>query len=157
MMYEVAVNHYSQVGVGTGVASATPHQLILMLLEGALISANIAKLHMEKKSVQGKCEAISRAMAIIDEGLRVSLDKTAGGEIAENLDSLYEYMSNQLLMANLHGQTDYLDEVIRLLTEVKTAWEEITPDKAMPNAPAKYAVAGGEAPARRESQSYGKV
>ncbi len=157
MMYEAAVDHYSQVGMGTGVASATPHQLILMLLEGALISTNMAKLHMEKESVQGKCEAISRAMAIIDEGLRVSLDKTSGGEIANNLDSLYEYMSNQLLMANLHNQPSYLDEVVRLLTEVKAAWGEITPDKMTLDAPARYAIANDGAPARRESQSYGKV
>jgi len=155
MTKDSAVNHYAQVGVETGVTDATPHSLILMLLEGAIISTNIAKMHIESHNIPEKCAAISKALAIIDEGLRASLDKKAGEEIAENLDALYEYMGNRLIAANLHNQTEPLDEVVRLLSEIKGAWEEIKP-KAASTVELQSATTS-EQPPKRESQSYGKV
>ena len=64
---------------------------------------------------------------IIDEGLKASLDKSAGGELAQNLSSLYDYMSQRLLIANLKNDVAALDEVSNLLTELKGAWEAIRP------------------------------
>jgi flagellar protein FliS len=156
MTKESAVNHYAQVGVETGLMDASPHSLILMLLEGAIISTNIAKMQLENHNIPEKCAAISKALAIIDEGLRASLDKKAGEEIAENLDSLYEYMGNRLVMANLHNQTEPLDEVVRLLTEIKEAWEQIKPKSDVP-ASAPQPSASVEQPPKREPQSYGKA
>jgi flagellar protein FliS len=154
MVKDTGVNQYAQVGVETGVTDASPHSLILMLLEGAIISTNIAKMQMEKGNVAEKCTAISKALAIIDEGLRASLDKKAGEDIAENLDALYEYMGNRLITANIHNQTEPLDEVVRLLTDIKGAWEEIRPD----HAPAVTASAPeSEQPPKREPHSYGKA
>ena len=154
MTKDAAVNHYAQVGVETGLTDASPHSLILMLLEGAIISTNIAKMQIENNNIPEKCAAISKALAIIDEGLRASLDKKAGEEIAENLDSLYEYMGNRLITANIHNQTEPLDEVARLLTEIKEAWEEIKPksDVASVQQPVH-----AEQPPKREPQSYGKA
>lgn len=154
MSKDAAVNHYAQVGVETGVTDATPHRLILMLFEGAIISVKIAKMHMEEHNVAEKGAAISKALAIIDEGLRASLDKKAGGEIAENLDALYAYMVERLVVANIHNQVEPLDEVARLLADIKGAWEEIGPRPEA--AGAAQAAASGE-PQRREPQSYGKA
>lgn len=154
MTKDAAVNHYAQVGVETGLTDASPHSLILMLLEGAVISVNIAKMQMEQGNVAEKCAAISKALAIIDEGLRASLDMKAGEGIAENLDALYEYMGNRLITANIHNQTEPLDEVARLLGEIKSAWEEIRPAGATG---AESPVPEPEQPPRRESQSYGKA
>ena len=67
---------------------------------------------------------------IIDSGLRAALDKKAGGEIAEGLDALYEYMGSRLLQANLKNQVDILEEVQRLLGELRGAWNAISADNA---------------------------
>jgi flagellar protein FliS len=68
---------------------------------------------------------LSKAVAILEEGLRSSLDKEVGGELAENLDALYEYCSNTLIEANLSNQPDKLDEVVKLLAPIRDAWETI--------------------------------
>ena len=72
-----------------------------------------------------KGSAISKAISIIDNGLRASLDKEAGGEIAANLDALYDYMSRRLLHANLKNDVTIIDEVHGLLADLRGAWVEI--------------------------------
>lgn len=118
-------NAYAKVGVETGVGAASPHNLIVMLFDGALIAINSALQNMKIGNVAGKGQAISKAIMIIDSGLRASLNKEAGGVIATNLDSLYEYMSNRLLIANLRNQPEILEEVLRLIKDLKSAWEAI--------------------------------
>lgn len=119
------VNAYAKVGMETGVTSASPHKLIVMLFDGALVSVNTAILHMKAGNIPEKGAAISKAIMIIDSGLRAALDKRAGGEIAEGLDALYEYMGARLLQANLKNQVDILEEVQRLLGELRSAWNAI--------------------------------
>lgn len=119
------VNAYAKVGIETGVAAASPHKLIVMLFEGALVAVSTGLQHMKAGNIPAKGAAISKAILIIDSGLRAALDKKAGGEIAESLDSLYEYMGNRLLMANLKNQPEILEEVHRLLSELKGAWDAI--------------------------------
>lgn len=118
-------NAYAKVGIETGVVAASPHKLIVMLFDGALVALATALQHMNTGNVAGKGQSISKAITIIDAGLRASLDPKAGGEIAANLDSLYEYMSRQLLMANLNNQPELIEEVQRLLNDLKGAWESI--------------------------------
>ncbi len=118
-------NAYAKVGMETGVASASPHKLIVMLFEGALVAIKTAMQHMADGNIPEKGMAISKAIMIIDGGLRASLDKKAGGEIAESLDSLYEYMGKRLLEANLKNDVKILEEVHTLLMELKTAWDAI--------------------------------
>jgi len=118
-------NAYASVGMETGVAAATPHKLIVMLFDGAMASVISAHTHMQAQNIAAKGQAISKAIMIIDSGLRASLDKKVGGQIAVSLDSLYEYMSNRLLVANLKNQPDILEEVHRLLAELRGAWVEI--------------------------------
>ncbi len=66
---------------------------------------------------------ISKPILIIESGLKASLDKKAGGDIAESLDALYDYMSNRLYIANLQNQQEPVNEVIKLLIELRSAWE----------------------------------
>lgn len=119
------VNAYAKVGIETGVTSASPHKLIVMLFDGALVSLTAAMAHMKSGNIAEKGAAISKTIMIIDSGLRASLDKKAGGEIAEGLDSLYEYMGSRLLQANLKNDVTILEEVQRLLKDLRSAWDAI--------------------------------
>ena len=119
-----ALQQYKKVGTQTSVESASPHRLIQMLMEGALEKINLAKGYMQRGEIALKGSHISWAISIID-GLRMSLDKEAGGEIAENLDALYDYMGRRLAEANLDNNVEMLDEVAGLIIEIKSAWDAI--------------------------------
>src|SRR5450830_262538 len=124
-------NAYAKVGVETGVLAASPHKLIAMLFDGALVALSTALVNMKPGgSIAAKGQSISKAIRIIDEGLRASLDREAGGGIAVSLDALYEYMSNRLLVGNLQNDPAMIQEVQRLLTELKQAWDGIDPATA---------------------------
>ena len=77
---------------------------------------------MEQGDIPGKA-ALSKAINIITNGLRAGLNHEAGGEIAANLDDLYDYMTRRLLQANLHNDIDAIEEVERLLTNIADAWK----------------------------------
>ncbi len=132
MSAATAINTYANVGIETSVNSADPHKLILLLYQGALLSISTAKNHMLRRDLPAKGKAISQAITIIDEGLKASLDESVGGALAQNLSSLYDYMNQRLLLANLKNDLVVLDEVSRLLSELKGAWEEIRPTVAAP-------------------------
>jgi flagellar protein FliS len=124
-----AAQQYVTVGTEAAVADADPHRLIQLLLEGVLVRIASAKEHMRRGDVARKGECISQAISIMD-GLRASLNAEAGGEIASNLENLYVYVSHRLLEANLKSDTSRLDEVTRLLVEIKGAWASIAPCQA---------------------------
>lgn len=125
------VNAYAKVGIETGVSSASPHKLIVMLFDGALVALNTALNGMRSGNIAEKGKSISKAIMIIDSGLRAALDKKAGGEIAEGLDALYEYMSGRLLTANINNDPAILEEVQRLLIELRDAWNAIADTPAV--------------------------
>ena len=104
-----------------GVAAADPHRLIVMMMDGALERIATARGLMQHGGGAEKAQLLHRAVAIVDE-LRNSLNLKAGGELATNLDSLYEYMCQRLMQANASNKPEWLDEVSRLLGEVRTAW-----------------------------------
>ncbi len=116
---------YAQVGVETGVASADAHRLVLMLYDGALKCLAEARGQMARRDIAAKGASLSRALRIIDEGLTASLDETAGGELAGQLKELYVYMGRRIMLANLRNDPALLDEVARLLGELRQAWEAI--------------------------------
>ena len=118
-------NQYSQMDSCTGVTEASPHRLVQMLLDGVLGKIAVVKGLMLRNDISKKGEVIGQAISIIG-GLRSSLDMEAGGEIAVNLDNLYEYMERQLIKANLENDTTLLDEVVILLREIKAAWDSIS-------------------------------
>jgi len=119
-----SISHYNQVDRFSGVTEADPHRLVLMLLQGAISKIAIVKGLMIRKEVAKKGELIGQSIAIVS-GLKSSLDKEAGGEIATNLDNLYEYIEHRLLTANLKNDVSILDEVSKLLHEVKAGWQSI--------------------------------
>lgn len=121
---------YATVGIETGVAAANPHKLILMLFDGALLSLSSAASHMQQNHVAEKGMAISKSIDIISNGLRASLDLKAGGDLAERLFALYEYMERRLLHANLNNDLAAIEEVSHLLGELRSAWEEIAQNPA---------------------------
>lgn len=116
---------YAKVGLETGVAAASPHKLIVMLFEGALVAIRNAAMHMKAGDIAKKGAAISKAIMIVENGLRASLDPVGGGQIAVQLDSLYDYIGRRLLSANLNNDAAILDEVHALLLDLKTAWDGI--------------------------------
>lgn len=118
------VSHYNQVNNYSGVTDADPHRLVQMLLEGVLGKLAVVKGLMTRGEVAQKGEVIGQAMAIVG-GLRSSLDMQAGGELAANLDGLYEYMERRLLSANLNNDVDIIIEVAGLLQEIKSGWDAI--------------------------------
>lgn len=121
------VSAYASVGIETGVAAASPHQLIVMLFDGACVAIRSALMHMQNGDVAAKGMAVSKAITIIENGLRASLDKKAGGEIASNLDALYDYMGRRLMQANLENNGDMLEEVRKLLSDLRETWNAIAP------------------------------
>ena len=116
---------YAKVGVDAAVETADPHRLILMLFDGATVAISLARIHMENGQIADKGAAISKAIDLITNGLAASLDKEAGGELAERLAALYEYMAQRLLFANLKNSVAALDEVSELLTGLRDAWAQI--------------------------------
>ena len=132
---QTGVHAYAKVGMETGVVAASPHKLIVMLFDGALVALGTALHSMRDGNIGEKGKSISKAIMIIDSGLRAALDKKAGGEIAEGLDALYEYMSGRLLTANLANDTAILEEVQRLLSELRDAWNAIADTPAVTGQP----------------------
>ena len=125
---------YRQVGVETGVAAASPHQLVTMLFEGFADAIVQARAAMQQRQIEAKCKAITRAVRIVDEGLKASLDSEGGGKLAENLRALYGYLALRLTHANLHNDAAALDECQSLLEPVRSAWAAIGPAVATPAA-----------------------
>lgn len=115
---------YAQVGVETQVSSASPHELILMLFDGALLSVNSAAAAIDAKDTQAKIRHITKAIEIISMGLDASLD-SAGGELTDRLGALYDYMSLRLTQANAQNSTAPLIEVSGLLRDLRDAWAQI--------------------------------
>lgn len=127
-------NSYAQVGLQSGVMSASPHQLITMLFDGAKTAIAMARHHMAQKEIAAKGKAISKAINIIDNGLKASLDAEAGGpagaELVANLSALYDYITQRLMQANLRNDPALLDEAERLLDNIGSAWREIDPQRS---------------------------
>ena len=124
MRNTAAMNQYKQVGIQASVENADPHTLIQMLFDGAIERLNMAKMHIKQGNIGLKGENISRTISIVD-GLRTSLDMEKGGEMAESLEALYDYMQRQLLTANLENKVEKIDEVLSLIGEIRAGWMAI--------------------------------
>jgi flagellar protein FliS len=126
-MQKRGVSQYGKVAVGTETSFASPHRLIQMLMEGALDKIAFARGQIERKDYAEKGRNITWAISIIH-GLSESLDMESGGEIAANLEGLYDYMVRCLVIANKDNNIEKLDEVASLLKEVKSAWDAMPGD-----------------------------
>ncbi|QHB32996.1 flagellar export chaperone FliS [Yersinia canariae] len=119
---------YQKVGLESGVMNASPHQLIMMLFDGAQSALIRARILMSQGESSGKGAALSKAINIINNGLSAGLDMEKGGELAQNLSALYDYMSRRLLHANLHNDEQAITEVLALLENIADAWRQIGPN-----------------------------
>ncbi len=118
---------YQSVAAHGAVAAADPHRLVLMLMDGAMERIARARGCMEHGEYAEKSRLLHSAVMIVEE-LRASLDLRAGGEIAANLDSLYDYVCRRLVLANAQNQVSMLDEATHLLREIREAWVAIPPE-----------------------------
>ena len=119
-----AMQKYNQVRAHAHAEGASPHRLIQLLMDGALEKIRVAKGVMERRDIPEKLRQINWALSIID-GLRQSLDMEKGGEIAQNLDALYDYIQRRIVVANMENDPRIMDEVAGLLIEIKTAWDAV--------------------------------
>ena len=123
-MSTAGIGSYRSVAVHGGLADATPHQVIKTMLDAVLSRIAEATGHLERGEIPAKGDKIGKALGII-EALMLGLDKERGGDIAQNLERLYDYMARTLLKANLENRVDLLKEVSSLLREVKLGWDGI--------------------------------
>ena len=124
MNAETALGAYKALKNQKALDDASPHQLIDLMLSGALERVVSARGCMERNETSEVGESIGKAISIVD-SLRVSLDVEKGGDIAKNLGQLYDYITRRLLEASVSQQPELLAEVANLLQEIKAAWDEI--------------------------------
>ncbi|MDF2041706.1 MULTISPECIES: flagellar export chaperone FliS [unclassified Pantoea] len=116
---------YAKIGVESAVMSASQQQLVGMLFDGALSAIIRARLFMQDGNIAGKGSSISKAINIIEAGLKESLAESRGDELADNLLSLYDYMTRRLVHANMHNDVAAVEEVEGLLRNIADAWKEV--------------------------------
>lgn len=127
--YKNAHDCYRSVQTQTHGEVTSPHELVNLLLQGVRSNIAIAVGNIERKQISEKGSHISRAISIV-EGLKSSLDHEHGGELADNLDRLYDYIQQVLFKANLKNDPALLLEANQLISEIHEAWMEIKPVKA---------------------------
>jgi len=121
------VDQYRHVGTTTAVSEASPHQLVSLLFDGAIAAVLQARHALATGDVPTKIATLSKAMRIIDEGLKASLESHGDPGLAANLRSLYDHMVQRLFIANLHNNDVPLEEVATLLGDLRATWAEIAP------------------------------
>jgi flagellar secretion chaperone FliS len=119
---------YRRVGVETGVEDASPHKLIEMLFDGYVESLQQARGFLQNGQIEQKGRSLSRAARIIDEGLKAALNLRDGGDLAQNLKNLYDYLTIRLTLANLRNDMGVIDECERLVEPLRQAWKAIGPE-----------------------------
>lgn len=123
-MYSNNANKYAAVHNESVAEDASPHKLIQMLISGFFLRVNSAKGAILRNDYQEKSTQISKAVGIVG-GLIDGLNLEQGGEIAENLNNLYGYITQRLFQATAENNVEILDEVSNLMREVETAWNAI--------------------------------
>jgi flagellar protein FliS len=116
---------YAKIGVESSVMSANQQQLVSLLFDGAISALVRARLFMQDNNIQGKGNSISKAINIIEGGLKQGLDEQSGDDLTNNLIGLYAYMVRRLVQANLHNDVEALEEVEGLLRNIADAWKEV--------------------------------
>lgn len=116
---------YQRINVETAVSQASPHQLVNLLLEGLLKNIGGARAALKRGDMAAKGEQITKAVRIIDEGLKPALNLAQGGDIAANLNGLYGYCSLRLTEANLRNEDAALADVVRVIEPLADGWKQI--------------------------------
>ncbi|EKT62202.1 flagellar export chaperone FliS [Providencia burhodogranariea] len=125
-MYQQKANQtYQQVNLESEITNATPYQLIEILFKAALSALKRGEIFMQQNKISEKGKEISKAIDIIDSGLKQALNYDEGRELSANLANLYDYMVMRLLNANLENNVAYIQEVYQLLSDIASAWQQI--------------------------------
>lgn len=124
-MFASPIASYQQVSLESSVRGADPHHLIVLLFDGADAALARAQAQLKENDYSGKSESLSKAIAIILEGLNASLNLDEGEAMAKNLAALYDYMVRRLIHANIHKDAAAISEVQGLLGEIGDAWREM--------------------------------
>ncbi|MFD1384409.1 flagellar export chaperone FliS [Rhodanobacter aciditrophus] len=119
------IQAYKKDSLKSDLASADPHRIIQLLMQGALERLALGKGHIERRDMAAKAATLTRVVEIIN-ALRDALDRDANPELVDNLDSLYSYMIEQVNEASAQQDTSKLDLVMRLMLEIKGAWDQIS-------------------------------
>ncbi|MGK3136982.1 flagellar export chaperone FliS [Pantoea trifolii] len=125
---------YAKIGVESSVMSANQQQLVTLLFDGAISALVRARLFMQDNNIQGKGNSISKAINIIEGGLKQGLDEQSGDDLTDNLLGLYSYMVRRLVQANLRNDVEALEEVEGLLRNIADAWKEVVQPKHLQDA-----------------------
>lgn len=131
-----AASAYQRINVETSMHTIDQHQLVSLLYEGVLSSIAAARGALARGDVLTKCNSVSKAVRIIEEGLMTALDREAGGELAQNLEALYDYSLRRLILANAHNDDAMLAEVAHLFEPIAQGWNQIKPPRLLPWRPA---------------------
>ena len=126
-----SANAYKSVGLETSVSGANPHQLVSLLFDALQQSLAAAKGSILSGDIPAKGRAISRAVRILEEGLKAGLDSERGGDIAANLRVLYDFCIFKMTEANFRNDAEMVDEVIRVIRPVSDGWSEIRNEVAV--------------------------
>lgn len=116
---------YKRVSVETSVDNADPHNLVSLLFSALQQALGAARLAMERGDVAVKVKQFGIAIRILEEGLKAPLDMEKGGEIAANLNALYDYCVSRLVVGNARNDISALDEVSRLIEPIASSWKQI--------------------------------
>ena len=130
-----AASAYQRINVETSMHTIDQHQLVSLLYEGVLSSIAAARGALARGDVLTKCNSVSKAVRIIEEGLMTALDREAGAELAQNLEALYDYSLRRLLLANAHNDDAMLAEVAHLFEPIAQGWNQIKTPTAAAVAP----------------------
>lgn len=120
------VDVYKKIEVETKVNSSTPYELVIILYTAALKEIDLMKAAIEAKDHESKARHCDKAMRIISDGLRSSLDMEKGAEVAENLFNLYTYFNREILAASVSNSLEKLNVCKELLIELQSAWEKVS-------------------------------
>lgn len=119
---------YARVGLETSVNGASPYELVAMLFQGARRAIRMGRVHMQNGNIPEKGKLISHAILIVGGGLQQGLNLEQGGDLAQRLNALYDYMTRRLLEANVRNDPALLDEIDGLLATIEDGWNGIKPE-----------------------------
>lgn len=125
-----SANAYQRINVETSMHTIDQHQLVSLLFEGLLGAIATARGALARGDVAAKCNAIARAMRILEEGLATGLDTVDGGDLAANLAALYDYCTRKLVAANARNDDALLQHVMELIQPLAQGWGQIRPGAA---------------------------
>ncbi|TXT38903.1 MAG: flagellar protein FliS [Comamonadaceae bacterium] len=128
-----SANAYQRINVETGVVQADPHRLVDMLFDGLLNNIAAARGALSRGDIKSKCQHISTSVRILEEGLKGSLNLQEGGELAANLQGVYDYCVVRLTQANVRNDDGALQEVSRILSPIADGWKQMDPSNASGN------------------------